>query len=194
MIVTWKIVVRLALIGLFAAVLQISFFSELWIFGSSPEVALLVVMAIGLLGGSLTGAVFGFSVGLLLDSLLMSDLGAMALALMAVGYLAGRYREDVGRPTRSAVILLGALFTLLGGGLFALIQLGLGVEAPVSGVVARDLLVESLIGLALALPVLKLMRLCLRSALVEDEPSRESRSSRRRRKREKQRLADEAGA
>ena len=193
MIVTWKIVIRLALIGLFAAILQVSFFSELRIFGSSPEVALLVVMAIGLLGGSLTGAVFGFSVGLLLDSLLMSDLGAMALALMAVGYLAGRYREDVGRPTRPAVLLLGALFTLLGGGLFALIQLGLGVEAPVSGIVARDLLVECLIGIALSIPVLKLMRLCLRSALVEDEPSRESRSSRRRRKREKERLAEEAG-
>lgn len=194
MIVTWKIVARLAALGLLAAVLQVSFFSGLRIFGSSPEVALLVVLAVGLLGGSLTGAVFGFSVGLLLDSMLMADLGAMALALMAVGYLAGRYRESVGRPTRPALVLLGAVFTLMGTGLFALIQLGLGIDSPISGIVLRDLLVESLIGLALVIPVMKFVRLCLRSALIEDDPSPESRSSRRRRKRERERGSRQAEA
>lgn len=185
MIVTWKIVARLVVLALLVAILQTSFFSELRLFGSSPEVSLLVVMSIGLLGGSLTGAVFGFSVGFLLDCLLMSDLGALALTLMAVGYLAGRYREDVGRPTRLAAVLLGGLFTLFGGGLFAVIQLGLGVDSEITGGVARDLLIETLLGFLFAVPVLMLVRLYLRSALIEDGPSSEGRRSRRRREKEK---------
>lgn len=192
MIVTWKIVARLVVLGLVVAILQTSFFSELRIFGSSPEVALLAVMAVGILGGSLTGAVFGFSVGLLLDCLSMSDLGALALTLMAVGYLAGRYREDVGKPTRLAVVLLGGLFTLFGGGLLAVIQLGLGVEAEVTGGVVSDLFIQTLIGFVIVVPVVALVRLTLRSALIEDAPSTESRRSRR--KRRKAEKAGKAGA
>lgn len=192
MIITWKIVARLVVLGLIVSILQTAFFAGLRIFGSSPEVALLVVMAVGLLGGSLTGAVFGFSVGFLLDCLLMSDLGALALTLMAVGYLAGRYREDVGKPTRLALVLLGGLFTLFGGGLLAVIQLGLGVDATLTGGVMRDLFTETLLGFILVVPVVMLVRLSLRSALIEDEPSAESRRTRRqRRKAEK---AGEAGA
>lgn len=192
MIITWKIVARLVVLGLIVSILQTAFFSGLRIFGSSPEVALLVVLAVGLLGGSLTGAVFGFSVGFLLDCLLMSDLGALALTLMAVGYLAGRYREDVGKPTRLALVLLGGLFTLFGGGLLAVIQLGLGVDATLTGGVMRDLFTETLLGFILVVPVVMLVRLSLRSALIEDEPSAESRRTRRqRRKAEK---AGEAGA
>jgi rod shape-determining protein MreD len=175
MIVTWKIVARLCALALLVAILQTSFFSQLWIFGSSPEIALLVVMSVGLLGGSLTGSVFGFSVGLLLDCLLMSDLGALALTLMAVGYFAGRYREDVGRPTRLAAILLGGLFTFAGGGLFAVI-----------------LLVETLLGFLLVVPILFLVRLWLRPALIEDGPSQEGR--RMRRLREKEKRVEGAGA
>ena len=192
MIITWKIVARLVVLGLIVSILQTAFFSGLRIFGSSPEVALLVVLAVGLLGGSLTGAVFGFSVGFLLDCLLMSDLGALALTLMAVGYLAGRYREDVGKPTRLALVLLGGLFTLFGGGLLAVLQLGLGVDATLTGGVMRDLFTETLLGFILVVPVVMLVRLSLRSALIEDEPSAESRRTRRqRRKAEK---AGEAGA
>ncbi|MFM8527207.1 MAG: rod shape-determining protein MreD [bacterium] len=192
MIVTWKIVARLCALALLTAILQTSFVSQLWIFGSSPEIALLVVMAVGLLGGSLTGSVFGFSVGLLLDCLLMSDLGALALTLMAVGYFAGRYREAVGRPTRLATVLLGGLFTFAGGGLFAVIQLGLGVDSEVTGGVARDLLVQTLLGFLLVVPILLLVRLWLRSALIEDGPSQEGR--RMRRLREKEKRVEEAGA
>lgn len=192
MIVTWKIVVRLAVLALLVAILQTAFFSDLRILGSSPEVSLLVVLSIGLLGGSLTGAVFGFSVGFLLDCLLMSDLGALALTMMAVGYFAGRYREDVGRPPRLATVLLGGMFTLLGGGLFAVIQLGLGVDSEVTGGVARDLFVETLLGLILVVPVFALVRLSLRSALIEDQPSAQGRRLRRRRAKEQKTKKAEA--
>jgi rod shape-determining protein MreD len=168
MILTPAMIARIAALGVFAAVAQVVCFSKMDVFGSSPDFALLVVFSIGVLGGSLTGAVAGFSIGLLIDCLLLETLGAFALTLLAVGYVAGRYRETVGRPTRGAVPLLGAGLTLLGAVVIAAIQIGTGIDANVSFLVVRDALVKSLIGAALAIPVLLAVRLVVRSALVDE--------------------------
>jgi rod shape-determining protein MreD len=168
MILTPGIIARLAALGAFAAVAQVVCFSKMDVFGTNPDVVLLVVFSLGVLGGSLTGAVAGFSIGLLMDCLLLETLGGFALTLLSVGYVAGRYRETVGRPTRSAVALLGAGLTLLGAVVIAAIQIGTGVDANVSFLVVRDALVKSLIGAALAIPVLLLVRLVVRSSLVDE--------------------------
>jgi rod shape-determining protein MreD len=168
MILTPAMIARIAALGVFAAIAQIVCFSKMDVFGSSPDVVLLVVFSLGVLGGSLTGAVAGFSIGLLIDCLLLETLGAFALTLLAVGYVAGRYRETVGRPTRGAVALLGGGLTLLGAIVIAAIQIGTGVDANVSFLVVRDALVKSLIGAILAIPVLLIVRLVVRSALVDE--------------------------
>jgi rod shape-determining protein MreD len=170
MILTRPIVIRLVLLGLLTAILEVSFFSWMRILGSSPDVATLVVMSLGLLGGSLSGAVAGFSIGFAIDCLLMQTLGATSLALMAVGYVAGRYREGFGRPTAGATVILGGALTLLGVAAFAAIQVGVGVDADVSTIVIRDAFITSLLGAVFALPVLWAVRRLLRPALIEDQP------------------------
>lgn len=161
---------RLAVLALVTAIAQLSFFAQITILGSSPDFALLVVMSLGLLGGSVPGAVSGFSIGLLIDMLSFETLGATALTLLTVGYLAGRYRETLGRPTRGATALLGGGLTLTAALLFAGIQVLLRVGADVSPIVARDMVVVSLLGAALAVPVLAGVRRLLRPALIEDRP------------------------
>ena len=168
MILTPGIIARLVALGAFAAVAQVVCFSKMDVFGTSPDVALLVVFSVGILGGSLTGAVTGFSVGLLLDCLLLETMGAFALTLLSVGYVAGRYRETLGRPTRAAVALLGGSLTLFGAIVIAAIQIGTGIDANVSFLVVRDALIKSLIGALLAIPVLWIVRLVVRSALVDE--------------------------
>jgi rod shape-determining protein MreD len=168
MILTRGIIVRLAVLGTLVAVAQVVCFSKMDVFGTSPDVAMLVVISVGLLGGSLSGAVTGFSIGLLIDCLLLETLGAFALTMLTVGYVAGRYRESVGRPTRAAVALLGGALTLLGAVVIAAIQIGTGIDATVSFLVVRDALVKSLIGMVLAIPVLLLVRLVVRSSLVDE--------------------------
>ena len=168
MILTPGIIARLAVLGALVAVAQVVCFSKMDVFGSSPDVVLLVAFSVGVMGGSLTGAVFGFSVGLLMDCLLLETLGGFALTLLAVGYVAGRYRETVGRPTRGAVPLLGAALTLLGALVIAAIQIGTGVDANVSFLVVRDALVKSVMGALLAIPVLLVVRLVVRSALIDE--------------------------
>ena len=168
MILTPGIIARLAVLGAVVVIAQVVCFSKMDVFGSDPDVLLLVVFSVGVMGGSLTGAVFGFSVGLLMDCLLLETLGGFALTLLSVGYVAGRYREAIGRPTRGAVPLLGAALTLLGALVIAAIQIGTGVDANVSFLVVRDAIVTSLIGAALAIPVLLGVRLVVRSALVDE--------------------------
>jgi rod shape-determining protein MreD len=168
MILTPGIAARLAALGAFAAIAQVVCFSKMDVFGSSPDVVLLVVFSLGVLGGSLTGAVAGFSIGLLIDCLLLETLGGFALALLSVGYVAGRYRETVGYPTRGAVPLVGAALTLLGAAVIAAIQIGTGIDATVSFLVVRDALIKTLIGAVLAIPVLWTVRLVVRSALVDE--------------------------
>ena len=168
MILTPGIIARLAVIGALVAIAQVVCFSKMDIFGTSPDVALLVVISIGILGGSLTGAVTGFAIGLLIDSLLLETMGAFALTMLSVGYVAGRYRENLGRPTRAAVVLLGGSLTLLGALVIAAIQVGTGIDANVSFLVVRDALVKSVIGAILVIPVLWTVRLVVRSALVDE--------------------------
>ena len=53
---------------------------------------------------------------------------------------------------------------------FAAIQVGIGVDADVSTIVIRDAFVTTIIGAALAPPVLWAVRALLRPALIEDRP------------------------
>jgi rod shape-determining protein MreD len=170
MIVTWRIAVRIALIVAVTVVLQISFFSYLNLLGSAPDLLPVVIVSLGLLGGGVVGAVAGFGAGLLIDSVLLQTLGVSSLTLLSIGYLAGRYREGF-EITNSLVppLVTGGL-TLLGAAGFAALQLMLGVDTPVSLLVVREILVQALLAILLAIPVYPLLRRVLRAALVDDTP------------------------
>ncbi len=170
MIITPKILGRLALVIVIAVVLQVAFFSKLTILGTSPNVLPVVAVCLGVLGGAVVGAVCGFAMGLLLDSALLSTLGVSSLVLLTAGYLAGRYREsfDIANPA-VPLVLAGSLTALAAVG-FALFQLMLGVDAPVSLMVMREFFLQALYGVLLMLPVYPLLRRVLRVALVEEPP------------------------
>jgi rod shape-determining protein MreD len=168
LIVTPRIWVRLALLGMVVAILQVVFFSKITVLGASPDAMLVVVVSLGLLGGSVAGAGAGFAYGLLADSLLLQTLGASSLALLAVGYLAGRYRESFGRATREATILLAGALTLLGVIAYAAIQVMLGVDSNVSHLIIRDAILKSAMAMVLVLPIHAGVRRLVRSALVEE--------------------------
>jgi rod shape-determining protein MreD len=168
MIVTRRIGIRIALVVLATVVLQISFFSYLSFFGTTPDIVPLVVVTLGLLGGAVVGAVVGFATGLLLDSALLSTLGVSSLVLLTAGYLAGRYRE--GTEISNSLIpplLIGALTSGVAAG-FAALQLMLGVHTDVSLLVLREIFVKGLLAFLLAIPLYPLIRRILRPAIVAD--------------------------
>ncbi len=168
MIVTPKILARIVAIVVLGVLLQLSFFSRVALFHVSPDILPALVVSLGLLGGTMTGVVSGFSIGFLLDCLLIQPLGASSLVLLSTGYLAGLFRErfEIHSALVPPLLCMGlTLFAELG---FGAVQLMLGIDAPVSGLVVRDMLIKSIFAFFLGWPIYLGVRRALRPALVED--------------------------
>lgn len=132
-----------------ALVLQVSVFSHLAWDGIVPNVCLLVVVGAALTRGAQFAMVLGFVAGVALDLAPPADhlAGRWALALVLVGYVAGRVRQDV-RPTTAAVLATVAASSFIGTSVFAL-----------SGLVLRDPALDipgllEVIGVALVFDIL----------------------------------------
>jgi len=104
-----------------AAVLQVTLFASLSFDGVVPDVALLVVVAAALVRGPEFAAGLGFLGGLLVDLAPPVDhvAGRWALALVVVGYLAGRVRHDAGTSAVAAVVTVAAS-SFVGTSIYAL--------------------------------------------------------------------------
>lgn len=105
--------VVLAVVVVAAVVLQVSVFhafSALSYDGVVPNLALLVVVAAGLVRGPELAAMLGFVGGLAIDLAPPADhiAGRWALALVVAGYLAGRVRQDSGASPLAAMATVGA--------------------------------------------------------------------------------------
>jgi len=112
---------------LLAVVLQVAVFSAFSFDGVVPNLALLVVVAAALVRGPEFAAVLGFLGGLAIDLSPPADhvAGRWALALVVVGYLAGRVRHDAGSSALSAVLTVAAC-SFVGTSVFALSGMLLG--------------------------------------------------------------------
>jgi len=172
----YQLPLRLAALGFLTVVVQIAAISQVTVFGVSADISPLVVASVGLLAGSLPGAVFGFAVGLFVDLALVQTLGVSSLLLIAIGYGAGRLRE-LRDPAHGLVpLVVGAAATGLATVGFALMQFLLGVRAPVSWLLLREVVVTILIGSLLALPVYALVRRIVRGSLPQDPRRRRRRA------------------
>ena len=168
MIVTPKIFARLAAIVLLGVLLQLSFFSQVALFHTSPDVLPALVVCLGLLGGTMAGAVSGFSVGFLVSCLLIEPLGGASLVLLATGYLAGLIRERFILRGPLVAPLLCMVLTLVAELGFGAVEVMLGLDATVSAEVVRDVLLQSIYAFFLGWPIYFGLRRALRPALVEE--------------------------
>jgi rod shape-determining protein MreD len=167
---------RFALIVLLAVLLQSAAFSDASVLGVSIDLAPLVAAFAGLLAGSVAGACVGFSLGMLTDLVFVQTLGVSALLLVGLGYAAGRLRElrDPAHTLVPLAVGAGAAFLYAVG--FSLIQIMLGVGAPMSYLIFRDIFALTLLDAIIALPVHALMRRALRGALPDDTRRRRRRA------------------
>jgi len=171
-----RLPVRLVALGFLTVVVQQALISQVTVFGVSADLSPLVVMAVGLLAGSVPGAIMGFGVGMLVDLVLVQTLGISSLLLLTVGYWSGRLRE-LRDPSHGLVPLaLGAAATAFAGIGMSIIQFLLGVDAPVSLVLVQQIFVTVLVNTLIALPVYALVRRVLKPALPEDPRRRRRRA------------------
>ncbi len=171
-----KLALRLAALALLTVVVQESAVSQISIFGISADLTPLVVMAVGLLAGSMAGAIMGFGTGLLVDTVLVQTLGITSLLYIAIGYWAGRLRE-VRDPAHGLVPLAaGAVATAVAGIGMTIMQFLLGVDAPVSLLLAQQIFITVLVNTLIALPVYAFVRRIVGPALPDDPRRRRRRA------------------
>jgi rod shape-determining protein MreD len=171
-----KLVLRLTLLGLITVVIQAAGVSQISIFGVSADLTPLMVMSVGLLAGSMTGAVVGFATGLLVDTVLVQTLGITSLLYIAIGYWSGRLRE-LRDPAHGLVPLAaGAAATAVAQIGMSLIQFLLGVDAPVSLLLVQQIVITVLVNTLISLPVYALVRRIIQPALPDDPRRRRRRA------------------
>jgi rod shape-determining protein MreD len=141
-----------------AALVQVVVVSSMLVDGGTPDLLLVVVVALGLLRGSIPGAVLGFIGGVVVDVVTLGTLGVSSLVLTLAGFWAGRYGETSGRDRRFAPVIAVGAITLLAGAFGYVLHYLLDED-----VVARYALVTALapafvLNLVLALPVHRLVR------------------------------------
>jgi rod shape-determining protein MreD len=172
----YQLPLRLAALGFLTVVVQIAAVSQITVFGVSADLSPLVVASVGLLAGSLPGAVFGFAVGLLVDLALVQTLGVTSLLFIVIGYGAGRLRE-LRDPAHGLVpLIVGAAATAVATIGFSLMQFMLGIRAPVSWLLLRQVVVTILLGTLLALPIYALVKRIVQGSLPDDPRRRRRRA------------------
>lgn len=171
-----RLPLRLFALALVAVVVQESAISQISIFGVSADLSPLVVVSVGLLTGSLAGAIMGFGIGLLVDTVLVQTLGVTSLLYIAIGYWSGRLRE-LRDPAHGLVPLAaGATATAVAGIGMSLIQFLLGVKSPVSLLLLQQIFITMLVNTLIALPVYALVRRLVAPALPDDPRRRRRRA------------------
>lgn len=171
-----RLPLRIAAVAILAVILQETAVSQISIFGVTADITPLVVVSVGLLCGSMIGAIVGFGMGLLVDMTLVQTLGITSLLFIVIGYWSGRLRE-LRDPSHGLVPLaLGAAGTATAGLGMAVIQFLLGVDAPVSLLLLQQIFLTVLVNTLISLPVYELVRRLLHRALPEDPRRRRRRA------------------
>jgi len=173
---TASVVLRISLLSVAVVFFQIGVVSEVPVFGVSVDLSPLLVAFVGLMCGSMMGAVTGFAVGLLVDLALVQTLGVNSLIFTLIGYWAGRLRELRDPHAALTPLLVGAAATaasLIG---YSLVEFLLGVEAPVSLELVRQIILGVLVNAVVALPMWAIVRRALQGGLPDDPRRRRRRA------------------
>jgi rod shape-determining protein MreD len=170
------LMLRIAALSVALVFVQVGVISEVPVFGVTVDLSPLLVAFVGLMCGSTLGAVTGFAVGLLVDLMLVQTLGVTSLVFTVIGYWAGRLRELRDPQAALTPLLVGgaAAATALVG--YSVIEFLLGVDAPVSFELLRQIVLGIVVDTLLALPFWLLMRRVLDPALPDDPRRRRRRA------------------
>jgi rod shape-determining protein MreD len=167
---------RIALLSVALVFFQIGVVSEVPVLGVSIDLSPLLVAFVGLLCGSIVGAVSGFAVGLLVDLALVQTLGVTSLIFTLIGFWTGRLRELRDPHAALTPLLVGAAASAASSVGYSLVEFLLGVDAPVSLELARQIVVGVFVNSIVALPTWALVRRALEGGLPDDPRRRRRRA------------------
>ncbi len=170
-----SLLLRLAGLSVIVVFFQIGVVSEVPVFGVNADLSPLLVAFVGLLCGSTVGAASGFAVGLLVDLALLQTLGLTSLIFTLIGYGCGRLRELRDPQAALTPLLVGAAASAVSLVGYSLMEFMLGVDAPISFELLRQIVLGVVVNTIVALPMWAIVRRTLEGALPEDPRRRRTR-------------------
>jgi rod shape-determining protein MreD len=176
MTLSGSLATRIAVLVVVVVFFQIGVVSEVPVFGVAVDLSPLLVAFVGLLCGSTIGAATGFVVGLLVDLALVQTLGVTSLIFTLIGYWCGRLRELRDPQATLTPLLVGAAASsaaLIG---YSLMEFMLGVDAPVSLELLRQIVLGVVVDTIVALPMWAIVRRSLEPGLPDDPRRRRRRA------------------
>jgi rod shape-determining protein MreD len=171
-----SVVPRIIVLAVVTVFFQAGVLSELPVFGVHIDVTPLVVAFVGYLCGSTVGAVTGFGMGLMVDLTLAQTLGLTSLIFTLIGYAAGRVREMRDPQATLMPLLLGGLAAFVSLAGYSVMEFLLGVDAPVSFELLRQIILGTIVATLLAAPVWALTRRVIEPGLPDDPRRRRRRA------------------
>ena len=176
MTLSGSLLTRIAVLVVVVVFFQIGVVSEVPVFGVAVDLSPLLVAFVGLLCGSTIGAATGFAVGLLVDLALVQTLGLTSLIFTLVGYWCGRLRELRDPQAALTPLLVGGLATAAALVGYSLMEFMLGVDAPVSLELLRQIVLGVVVNTIVAVPMWILVRRSLIGSLPPDPRRRRRRA------------------
>lgn len=167
---------RIAALTVAVVFFQIGVVSEIPVFGVNVDLSPLLVAFVGLLCGSTIGAMTGFAVGLLVDLTLVQTLGVTSFIFTLIGYWSGRLRELRDPQAAITPLLVGAAATAASLAGYSLMEFLLGVDAPVSLELLRQIVIGIVLNTVVALPAWAIVRRSLEGGLPDDPRRRRRRA------------------
>jgi rod shape-determining protein MreD len=167
---------RIAVLVVVVVFFQIGVVSEVPVFGVAVDLSPLLVAFVGLLCGSTIGAATGFVVGLLVDLALVQTLGVTSLIFTLIGYWCGRLRELRDPQATLTPLLVGTAAAAAATVGYSLIEFMLGVDAPVSLELLRQIVLGVAVDTIVALPMWAIVRRSLEPGLPDDPRRRRRRA------------------
>ena len=170
------VVARIAALAVAVVFFQTGVVSEVPLLGVNADLSPLLVAFVGLMCGSMLGALSGFAVGLLVDLALVQTLGVTSLILTLIGYWSGRLRELRDPQAALTPLLVGAAASAASMVGYSLMEFLLGVQAPVSLELLRQIVLGVIVNAVVSLPTWAVVRRSLQGGLPEDPRRRRRRA------------------
>ncbi len=110
-----KVMINIALviIAIMFYLLQLNFFNWFTIAGVMPNLFIVLVLFIGLFTSKNLGAIYGMSIGIIIDLLSSPKVGINAVVLGIVGWLAGVFDKNFSKDNRLTIIFIVTATTIL---------------------------------------------------------------------------------
>ena len=159
---------KFAAILALAAVLQVLVVSRISVLGVTADLFLVLTVIVALSHGEMAGAIFGFFMGVVADTVFFQPLGVRAFIYLLAGYFVGRFVGRFGVVRAWGLVLLAGATSFGAQLVYGLFQYIVGPRAAFLTVVGTQMIPGAVLDALVCVPVyLALVRMRLLPAAAQ---------------------------